>query len=364
MTMKWPGLVAITLDARGGGVAAASRLMWQAFQDRWHGECRLETLVDDGAENSTLETDTATRVAFGARLAKAQVLNECRWLFYSHLGVAQVQNYLPSAFRRPYGIFLHGIEVWRELTAGQRRLLSEASLLVANSEYTARRVRETHPWMPPVEVCPLALPQTSMSDAVASGEPAATDGSLVLVVGRMAADERYKGHDQLIEAWGAVLQSLPRAQLVFAGSGDDQGRLESKARGLGLGGSIRFTGFLSDPALEALYRESAVFAMPSRNEGFGLVYLEAMAHGLPCIGSVHDAAGDVIEDGVTGFLVDQADSVALAERIVRLLSNEDLRATMGARGRQRLMDRFSYTQFRDRFTSLIAEAFEGVASVR
>jgi phosphatidylinositol alpha-1,6-mannosyltransferase len=120
----------------------------------------------------------------------------------------------------------------------------------------------------------------------------------------------------VLEAWPAVRLRVPDARLMVIGDGDDAPRLRAKAEDLGLSGSVEFKGFLSDPDLAACYRESSVFVMPSLNEGFGLVYLEAMRQGLPCIGSIHDAAGDVIEDGVTGFLIDQRDLQGLAGRLV------------------------------------------------
>jgi len=99
-----------------------------------------------------------------------------------------------------------------------------------------------------------------------------------------------------------------------------------------------------------------VFAMPSRGEGFGIAYLEAMAHGLPCIGSVHDAAGEVIEDGVTGYLVDQSDTRALADRVSRLLGDDAGRREMGEAGRRRLRERFTADRFARRLGDLVEAA--------
>ncbi len=127
------------------------------------------------------------------------------------------------------------------------------------------------------------------------------------IVARMSSAERYKGHDELLEAWPIVKAHLPDARLVCVGDGDDLPRLQQKAHELGIGSETIFTGFVSADELHGWYDAASVFAMPSRGEGFGLVYLEAMSHGLPCIGSVHDAAGEIIDDGVTGHLVDQSD---------------------------------------------------------
>ena len=91
----------------------------------------------------------------------------------------------------------------------------------------------------------------------------------------------------------------------------------------------------------------SVFAMPSRQEGFGLVYAEAMWHGLPCIGSTLDAAGEVIADGETGLLVPYDAPEPLADALVRLLSDPALAARMGSAGAADARRRFGYARFRD-----------------
>jgi phosphatidylinositol alpha-1,6-mannosyltransferase len=355
--VSWPTLATITLHPKGGGIAAVSRLMWQVFQEQWGGECRLVQLVEDDVDPPTLETTTVARVQFGARLAREQALGQCRWTLYTHLSLTKVQSFVPRGLEKPYAVFLHGIEAWRPLSPTQRRVLEDATLLMANSRYTARRVTAAHPWIGPIHVCPLAMSGRAPNAEAPGDLPWPLGRHVVLVVGRMMAGERYKGHDQLLEAWSMIVARVPDAQLLLAGTGDDVSRVRAKAAALGHEPSVIATGFVTDAVLAALYERAAVFAMPSRDEGFGLVYLEAMARRLPCIGSVHDASGEVIDDGATGFLVDQADRTALADRVVRLLQHEGLRAEMGARGRERLLRHFAYPQFRDRLLSLVLASF-------
>jgi len=341
-------------------VAGVVRLLWQAVQTRWP-DGRLVTLVTDVAPN-TLESSTADRLAFGARVAAAQVAGGCGWTLYSHLSLAKVQRFLPPGARRPYAVFLHGIEVWRGLDSADLRLLSGASLRVANSAYTADRVRECHPEIGPVMVCPLALPPRWGAPTTGAIAPAHDIGPrAVVIVGRMSAGERYKGHDALLAAWPSVLTRHPEARLVIVGSGDDEARLRAKARPLG-DAAVLFTGFVDDAQLESIYARAAVFAMPSRGEGFGLAYLEAMAHGVPCIGSTHDAAGEVIDDGVTGFLVDQDDSHALADRLSLLLGDDARRRSMGEAGRRRLRERFTAERFSVSLGAFVEGAFDANAA--
>jgi phosphatidylinositol alpha-1,6-mannosyltransferase len=352
-----PSLAAITLDPRGGGIAAVSRLLWRVMTDEWGPDCALITLVPSGARS--FDTATLERLVFGARVGWTQMARRSTWTLYSHLAIARAQTFLPDRLRRPYGVFLHGIEAWRPLSADQARVLEEASVLLANSEYTAGRIRAAHPWMPAMTVC--ALTVESVPDAPSDGVADRAWGSeAVVVVGRMSAAERYKGHDELLAAWPRVLLARPAARLVFIGEGDDRSRLEAKARDLGIASSLVTTGFLSDVELDRAYRRAAVFAMPSRNEGFGLVYLEAMLRQLPCIGSRFDAAAEIIEDGATGFLVDQAHADALADRIIELLTDPCRALAMGERGRKRAMGQFGYDQFSGR----VRAALEGLSGAR
>jgi glycosyltransferase involved in cell wall biosynthesis len=178
----------------------------------------------------------------------------------------------------------------------------------------------------------------------------------------MASSERYKGHDQLIDALPAIRRRAPDTQLVFVGTGDDVERLRQRAHASGVGACVTFTGFLPDDGLQRAYREASVFAMPSRCEGFGLAYLEAMAAGLPCVGSVHDAASEVIDDGVTGYLVDQQNTDEIAARISSLLTEEDRRAEMGRRGRERWEREFTYEHFRRRLVAAFDAPFRALAA--
>jgi phosphatidylinositol alpha-1,6-mannosyltransferase len=173
-------------------------------------------------------------------------------------------------------------------------------------------------------------------------EPAA------LLVGRMWSEERGKGHDALIEGWPEVRRRVPAAELWIVGGGDDQERLRALARERGVEAAVRFLGRVSDAELGDLYRRASVYAMPSRQEGFGLAYAEAMWHGLPCVGSTADAAGQVIRDGETGLLVPYGDAKATADAVAALLADPERARAFGEAGQRRARGEFGYTRFRER----------------
>ena len=322
--------------------------MWKAFERRWSHDAQLLRLIEGSRPQPTLHD----KVGFTLRLAAART----DWILFSHLGLARAQARLPRLLHRRYGVFLHGVEAWCPLDAATVQLLAAADIRLANSVYTATRVMQAHPGIGAVVPCPLALPDACAAPtetAPSEAEPT------VLMVGRMASTERYKGHDEVLDAWPRVVAAVPHARLLIAGGGDDLPRLQQKARANGVEKSVRFTGFIDRRALDECYRRAAVFALPSRGEGFGLVYLEAMAYSLPCVGSVHDAAREVIVDSATGRLVDQDHRDQLAEALIELLMDETLRRRLGTAGNRRLASEFSFARFESRLHTALDDVLLG-----
>lgn len=288
---------------------------------------------------------TALRVAVGGR-RPTDVL-----CLHLHLGpVAR----LIAGRRTRLTTALVGIEAWKPLWRLDRLALSRSDILMAISEHTAQRFREANPDFSdrPVRVCHLAVP-----DEDGPGVWRKSDGMtdhpgppFALIVGRMATEERYKGHDLLIDIWPRVAAEVPGARLVVVGDGDDRLRLEAKAARVK--GLVRFLGRISDGALAALYRDCAFLVMPSRDEGFGLVFLEAMRAGKACIGGL-GAAAELIEDGMTGLVVDPADPESILKAVLRLFREPETRERMGRAGAMRVAREFTEAHFRHRFRALL-----------
>lgn len=355
------GVAAVTFHERGGGIAAVSRLAVDALRHPGDPAPRAIALAHHPRDGS-FSTSAIERAWFGARIAAIQATGQCDWLLFTHLSLAVVQRAIPAWARRPYAVFLHDVEAWQPLSPVRTSVLSRAFVRLANSEYTARRVADANPSVGPIVACPLAL-SPDWSQVAARAPATGTPSRTVLIVGRMVASERYKGHDQLLEAWPAIAARVPDARLVCVGEGDDVERLRAKAASLGVGAQVHFTGFVDEAARRGWYAQAAVFAMPSRREGFGLVYLEAMAAGLPCVGSIHDAAGGIIVPDETGYLVDQSDVRDLAARIVRLLEHENERRALGEAGRQRVLAEFTFDAFARRLDNALRRSGPAAASV-
>ncbi len=358
-----PVVAAVTLAPEGGGIASVSRMTWRVLSEKWP-HSKLLTLFSAQTGQGVARPGLASQLRFGAQVLRGQLAGGSGWIFFNHLALARAQSFVPKPLRRPHVVFLHGIEAWRPLPPATRQVLDDAVLLIANSRHTADRAAQANPGLGPVEICPLAVESAIEQMHERRGVAVRSSVPTVLMLGRMAAAERYKGHDQMLEAWPAVGSRLPDARLVIAGGGDDRPRLEAKARDLGVSDHVEFRGFVPDSDRAGLYGAAHLFAKPSQGEGFGLVYLEAMAHGLPCIGSTHDAAREVIADGITGYLIEQGDIAGLSARVVELLTDEPRRRAMGEQGRARVTSHFTYSHFASRLLTLLDGVADGMATTR
>ena len=350
-----PLLALIDTESDGDGVAHVARLLVRAMSDILNSPAPRVTLSPRSFDHISI----GEQARFLASLAWAQS-HTTDWVLFGHLGLARAQALVPAPWRRPFGVVLCGVEAWDpSMKAGRLRALRSAGLRLAISEYTATRTRSTHPDVGRISTCPLGLmPERGATDdeAVDHHLLAQIRGPSAVIVGRMSANERYKGHDLLLESWHTVRSVVPDAQLVVVGRGDDADRLRAKAQSLALGHSVLFTGFVADATRAAILEQASCFVLPSSGEGFGLVYLEAMRAGLPCIGSREGPAGEIIVDQQTGLLVDSKDAAGLARGIASLLANSSLARQMGEAGRRRFEAEYTFDRFRARLEMSLRDA--------
>jgi len=256
----------------------------------------------------------------------------------------------------------HGIEVWEPLSTLRRRALRRSSLVLSPSRATADFVTSLQGVSSDrVRVLPWGLDPDfdTRSGSAANHLPREfPKGPVILSVGRWLASERYKGMDTLILALPRLLLQWPNLQLAMVGSGDDRAWLENLARENGVRLHVHFLADLAYEQLSACYAACDIFALPSRGEGFGFVYLEAMARAKPVIGGAHGGAPEVILDGETGYLVHHGDTGQLAASLDALLSDPDLARRMGERGRRRVEEEFRFPIFAKAFRKILRELCE------
>jgi glycosyltransferase involved in cell wall biosynthesis len=327
------------------GISTLGRLVVSALA-RAVGDNNLDVWALDGGRPAAVPPSVAFWSAAGARTriisrALAAAARGCSDLdvVVLHLHLAPLAHVMKGRGAR-VTTFLIGIESWTPLRARERRALAAADRLLAISDFTIREFRAANPALAdrPVTKCAPGI------SAAAAAPVGAGESGFGLIVGRLSSAERYKGHDALIDIWPSVREAVPDARLVIAGDGDDRERLETAVRDRGLRQAIVFTGRLDDAALVDWYARAAFFVMPSAREGFGLVYLEAMRAGKPCI-AAHGAADEIIRQGIDGLIVDAGSRDDLAAAVVRLFSNSEERTRMGAAARARVNTYFAEDQF-------------------
>jgi glycosyltransferase involved in cell wall biosynthesis len=334
------------------------------------GDKGVRMLAVSGEPESRRDAPAALRPSVKLRFLLAAVTMAVRWrpqlVLCMHIGVAPAARIIQRLTGTPYWVTLHGIEVWGELSPSKLRALRGTQRLLANSRFTLEAARSRHA---------LGEPSTSLLAPAFSGiqpskETPLAQGhvdsqqAVVLTVGRLAASERYKGHDVMLDAWPIVLRQIPNAQYIIVGDGNDRPRLEARTRDMGLTGSVFFKGVVSGNELQACYDSCRVFALPARTvldahspqgEGFGIVFLEAMAHGKPVVGPNAGAPAEFIRSGEHGLLVDPVKPEEVAGALIELLQHPDRARQMGHAAREWVQEQFSYEMFCRRLREILRE---------
>ncbi len=309
-----------------------------------------------------IEAFNGNRWKFSKRAANLAARRKTNLMLVGHV------NYAPLAwllrFLRPemrYGVVLYGTEVWETLPPLRRRALRQADFAISISEYTKQQaVRINNVAAERIHLLPNALEYKEEPQPSPSHTPLPS-GTLLLAVCRLDASERQKGVDTVIEALPEVLARVPDAQFIVVGGGTDVTRHEELARRAGVASRVHFTGFVDDAALRAYYEACDIFVMPSAQEGFGFVFLEAMRYGKPIVAARNGGVPEVVEDGVTGVLISFGDVAQTAESLVRLCLDAELRVRLGRTGRARLDERFTFSRFKDTLNSILRREAQSTA---
>lgn len=240
-------------------------------------------------------------------------------VFCGHVYMAPIAWAVARLIGARYWLQTHGTDVWESRTELRRRAIEAADLVTAVSRGT-RHILLGWADLPPDRV--RVLPDT-VQDKFAPGPVpeelrqrlALGPGPILLTVGRLSAGERYKGHEQVFGVLPALRARFPDLIHVVAGGGDDRDYMEQRARELAGEKAVRFLGLVAEHDLLGLYRLADLYVMPSTQEGFGIVYLEAAACGLRVVGGVGGGSADAVPDERVGVLVDPSDPAALAAAI-------------------------------------------------
>jgi glycosyltransferase involved in cell wall biosynthesis len=271
----------------------------------------------------------------------------------AHINLLPIAYPLKLLARAPLVLITHGIEVWCPTGNWLRNVLTrKVDGFVAVSNLTKSRfmswshVRDSIGWVLPNCFEPGAFaPGPKRMDLLKRYD---LEGKTVLMTcGRLVSMDRYKGFDALIEALPDLAKRIPNVAYLIVGDGDNRTRLEQKVQQLGLRDRVVFAGFVSEAEKADHYRLADVYVMPSKGEGFGIVYLEAMACGIPTVGSRVDGSREALRDGLLGILVDPDDRADIERGVLEALARR--------REVPDGLDYFSFENFRQRVQRLLSD---------
>lgn len=290
-------------------------------------------------------------------------------LIHSHWFVPSgfVGSSLAYIWRKPHIITSHVLDAnlfrkFRFFLPLLSVIAASADLITTNSSYTKRQIEDLV-----IIKCPLKVIPMGTSHIPRRFQRKGESDHTILFVGRLV---EWKGVDTLIRAMMNVLKSFPDATLTIVGEGLIFEQLQNLVDVNGLSNSIFFTGRVNDEDLGKLYERSSVFVLPSQTyqglvmEGLGVVLLEAMARGVPVIGSNIGGIPDIITHGENGFLVPEQNPAMLAEKIVALLSDAMLSERFRLEGYRTIKSRFTWSkvsqQFSESYERVLSEYSRGV----
>ena len=324
-------ILALVSDAYGvrGGIARYNRDLFEALAGAGAEILVLPRLGEIGALRLPAGIRQRPAIFGPLRFSLMSLWTAWRYrpvdvLFCGHVLMAPLAVVLARLLGARCWLQAHGTDVWIGRRDGVRRAIESADQVTTVSRATRKRLLC---WVDLAPERVRVLPNT-VDERFVPGPPsqmlrerlALGPGPILLTVARLAAGERYKGHELVFAALPALRARFPDLVHVVAGEGDDRARLEARAAELTQDArAVCFLGYVPDEELPDLYRLADLFVMPSSDEGFGIVYLEAAACGLRVIGGAGGGSGDAIPDDRVGAIIDPTDRDSLIEAVTRLL---------------------------------------------
>lgn len=299
--------------------------------------------------------------AYASQLLSQGLLQSPTLVIATHVNFSVAAYWLKRLGGVPYWIVAHGLESWNIERPALKKALAYADKIISVSDYTRDRLLKEQNLAP--EQISL-LPNTFDEGNFAIGDKPEylrkryglqPNQPIILTVGRLDQIDRYKGYDKILRALPKIRTYFPDIHYLLVGSGSDRSRVESLIQQLDLADCVTLTGFVPDSELTDHYNLCDVFAMPSKGEGFGIVYLEALACGKATLGGNQDGALDALCQGKLGALVDPDDGSEIAHTLIQILAGDYPNSILyqPEKLRQQTIDTFGFEHFQSTLAELV-----------
>lgn len=318
----------------GGGIAAFSRELATALcereQDvRLFGKMDLPGLLGTSRLWGTRHyTPVSRNHVFAAGCLASAVRHRPDRIVSTHVNFGPVAHVASRLIGVKFTLVAHGIDIHPALPRPALVALRAADSIIAVSSWTRLRVLDLG-GIDPANVTVLAntvdedrFNVAPVPESLARRYGIRPGEKILVMVARLASDERYKGYDRVIQSLPALQKECGPVRFVLVGEGEDRERVECLARDLGIERAVTFAGFVPDAELADHYRMADAFAMPSTGEGFGIVFLEAMGCGTPVVAGNRDGSVDALQGGRLGKLVDPNDIQSIVSGIASVLKKD------------------------------------------
>ncbi len=363
--------LSLTTFSQSGGIEKFNKCFLKGLSQIAEGggvSSTAMSVYDDGSDDKYYNNELYTgfkgkRAAFIQNAILAARKHDV--IIIGHINLAVVGILIKRLYPSKKIILIaHGIEVWEPLSRAKKMLLHQADVILAVSNFTrqkmvtVQKLENKNITIFPNTIDPFfAIPtyfydSTRLNDRYGIGP----QDVVLFTLARVSSTEKYKGYDVVLECLPEVLAKYPNVRYVIGGKYDtkEKERIDKLIAELKLEHAVKVIGFIKDDELVAHYQMSDLFIMPSRKEGFGIVFIEAMACGLPVIAGNIDGSTDALRNGELGTLVDPLNKEEICRELCYFFEYKYLVTDEYRHGiQQKALLNFGFQAFRQRIENIL-----------
>ncbi|MDZ8094255.1 MAG: glycosyltransferase family 4 protein [Nostoc sp. DedQUE05] len=301
-------------------------------------------------------------ILFATKIIILAIIQHPVIVISTHVNYAIVCYIVKFFTGTPYWVVAHGLEVWDIENKATKFALEKADKIISVSNYTRQRLlQDTNIDSEKIVILPNTFdaskfPINSKPTYLLKRYNLTDEQPVILTVTRLGSMAKYKGYDQILHALVKVRSHLPNVHFILAGKGDDILRIKALVTNLNLQDCVTIAGFVPEQELCDHYNLCDVFALPSKGEGFGIVFLEALACGKPVLAGNQDGSIDPLAEGKLGCLVDPDNVEEIADNLIQILQGDCSNPVIYQPEylQQKTIEAFDFSQFRESLAKLIS----------